>query len=211
MTNIWELPLGNGPRPSLLQDSLSMMMAGSAHLAPFGRGGSSTFRIGFSSAMNMVKARLLASGDQARLWGELSTWVNWATSRLSSHITWTWEVPSRSEMKATFRPSGDQAGDESRQLPEVSSRTRFPSKSVIHKLEFERSFGLSTQVRVKMMFFPSGEMAGLPTDSISMKVSTPRSSSVFLSWPPKDRVRKASRPMAKPVIIRFSTSRSFLF
>jgi hypothetical protein len=42
---------------------------------------------------------------------------------------------------------------------------------VIHKLLVGASRSLSIEVRVKRMFAPSGEMAGFPTDSKSMKVS----------------------------------------
>jgi hypothetical protein len=142
-----------------------------------------TFRIGFSSGMKDVKARRFPSGDQASPAGAVWRWVSWATSRVSSHMTWSWLVPSRSEMKAIFRPSGDQTGEESRQLPAVSSRTLFPSMSVIHRLLADRSLTLSTQVRLNRMLFPSGEMAGFPSDSMSMKVSSSRSLAFFSSAP----------------------------
>src|SRR5262245_36180629 len=72
-------------------------------------------------------------------------------------------------------PSGDQTGEESLRAPEVNSRTREPSTSTIQRLLRYWSLTLSTQVRVKMICLPSGEISGLPTDSMFMKVSLSRS------------------------------------
>ena len=83
-------------------------------------------------------------------------------------------MPSRSERNAIRVPSGDQTGAESRQLPRVSSRRRVPAVSTIQMLLRAWSFSLSTQPREKTIWEPSGEMAALDTDSMSMKVSLSR-------------------------------------
>jgi len=81
---------------------------------------------------------------------------------------WIWFVPLLSERKAIFVPSGDQMGDDTSKLPVSSSRIRRVARSMIIRLLRFRSFILSTLPRVKRMWFPSGEILGLPTDSISM-------------------------------------------
>src|SRR6266545_270553 len=75
------------------------------------------------------------------------------------------------EVKAICFPSGDQTGEESLRAPEVNSRTREPSTSTIQRLLRYWSLTLSTHVRVKMICLPSGAISGLPTDSMSIKVS----------------------------------------
>src|SRR6185295_6791282 len=80
-------------------------------------------------------------------------------------------------------PSGDQTGWLSRQLPVVSSRVRTPSTSTIQMLLARSSLTLSTHDRVKTISLPSGEISGLETLSMFMKVSLSRvPDGPFLDW-----------------------------
>src|SRR5262245_21703261 len=168
-TCVW--PLGTGPRPSEAHERRSTITAGLAHSAPRGRSGNLMGRIGSLSGTNEVKEICFPSGDHLMPFGACCRWVSCAFSRVSSHSTCNCFVPSRSERKATRLPSGDQAGEESLRAPDVNSRTREPSTSTIQRLLRYWSLTLSTQVRVKMICLPSGEISGLPTDSMSIKVS----------------------------------------
>ena len=118
--------------------------------------------------MNIVNEIRVPSGDQRIPPGERSRLVSWTVSRVSSHIMWIWLVPLLSERKAILVASGDQIGDETWKLPVVSSRARRVAVSMIRRLLWLRSFILSTLPRVNRMWLPSGEILGLPTDSISM-------------------------------------------
>ena len=71
------------------------------------------------------------------------------------------------ETKAILVPSGDQVGDDTLKLPVVSSRIRLVERSMRSRLLWLRSFILSTLPRVNRMWVPSGEISGLPADSIS--------------------------------------------
>ena len=71
------------------------------------------------------------------------------------------------EMKAIRVPSGDQIGDDTVKFHVVSSRIRLVARSMISKLLWFRSFILSTLPRVNRIWPPSGEICGLPADSIS--------------------------------------------
>src|SRR6185436_6806852 len=88
-------------------------------------------------------------------------------------------------------PSGDQTGWLSRHVPLVSSRTRVPSTSTIQRLLTRSSLTLSTQDRVNTICRPSGEIAGLLTLSISMKVSLV--SVPFLDWAIAARLSESTR------------------
>src|SRR5215831_2539859 len=115
-------------------------------------------------------------------------------------------------------PSGDQTGWLSRQVPLVSSRVREPSISTIQRLLTRSSLTLSTQDRVNTICRPSGEMAGLVTLSISIKVSlfrVPLSATLFLDWAnaPKESESRASNTTVLErrsfVIIRTSYETGF--
>ena len=120
------------------------------------------------SGRNIVNEMCFPSGDHRIPPGDRSRFVSCTVSRVSSHIMWIWFVPLLSDRKAILLPSGDQMGDDTSKLPVSSSRIRRVARSMIIRLLWFRSFILSTLPRVKRMWFPSGEMRGLPTDSISM-------------------------------------------
>jgi hypothetical protein len=67
-----------------------------------------------------VKAILDPSGDHSGAEGSESRRVICAISRVSSHITWIWVDPERLDRKAMRFPSGENAADESRNVPSVS-------------------------------------------------------------------------------------------
>ena len=146
----------------------SSTTAGLASSAPRGKSG---ILIGSGdpvSGRNIVNEISVPSGDQRMPPGARSRLVSCTVSRVSSHIMWIWFVPLLSERNAIRVPSGDQIGDDTSKLPVSSSRTRCVARSMIMRLLRLRSFILSTLPRVNRMCFPSGEMRGLPTDSISM-------------------------------------------
>ena len=165
---IWVLPFGVSPRPSRCQAIRSSTTAGLASVAPRGKDGILMGSGDPDSGMKVVNEICVPSGDHRIPPGDRSRLVSCLVSRVSSHITWIWFVPLLSDRKAIFVPSGDQMGDDTSKLPVSSSLIRRVDRSMIMSSLLPRSFILSTPPRVKRMWFPSGDILGLPTDSISM-------------------------------------------
>ena len=162
------LPLRLYPLPSRCQAIRSSTTAGAATFAPRGKAGILMGNGDPVSGMKVVNEICVPSGDQRIPPGDRSRFVSCLVSRVSSHITWIWFVPLLSDRKAILLPSGDQIGDDTSKLPVSSSLIRRVARSMIISSLLPRSFILSTPPRVKRMWFPSGEILGLPTDSISM-------------------------------------------
>ena len=107
----------------------------------------------------------MPSGDQRTPLGEFSTRVICVVLPSASiHRTKIW-LPSvsPSSINAMRVPSGDQIGED----PSTKNRLLDPSAFMIQMDDRRRSFILSTQLRVKSIWLPSGDTCGFATHSQS--------------------------------------------
>ena len=131
----WVKPFVVGPVPSAPHTVRSTRTAPFASSAPLGVFGSLMGSGEFSSRTRTVNAIFEPSGDHRGADGSESSRVSWAISRVSSHIAWIWVEPERFERKAIRFPSGENAAEESRNVPSVNWRSRSPRASTIHSEE----------------------------------------------------------------------------
>jgi hypothetical protein len=89
----------------------SISFGGSAHLAPFGASGTSTFNDLCSAGTGIVNASQRPSGDHARFAGDSMKWLIEAVTPLCTQWTKSCGEPSAAPATYAMRPpSGDHRG-----------------------------------------------------------------------------------------------------